>query len=209
MNFKRLKSTAITLGIFLALFWVSYAVTTKVFDKKEIKISHVKGHIFEIDLIDLSGYLEADENTELLPGSTFTIKPVITNNGTDGLFCFIKITMSTVIENRKERPIFSYTVSDNWTLIKETFEEGKCTRIYAYVEGESVCYIAPTATTNPLTESMTLDIDNFSFFTLDDEQLDVVVKGVGVWSQAEDMPDKPLEAWNRYSYLASLNGEDE
>ena len=95
--------------------------------------------------------------------------------------------MSTVIEGKKEIPIFTYSINDNnWKLVKELIENGKCTRLYACVDNNSsLLPIYPENFTPDLIESMTLDINNYSFATLTDEQLNVVVKGIGIWSDGE------------------------
>lgn len=205
---KKKKLLLFTFGAILLLIIMASA-TSQYWGKLSFKTQNTKGKFFKINL---SG--EPAAASELAPGDSFSIEPVIENLGTEGVFCFITIKMRRVSNNA---PAFSLSISnpESWRLLKQVnYEEdykSMCTQIYAYSyyqgANSELLVLYPEESTPPLTDKLTLSAGLTDFSSFDDEDVNVVVSGIGLSApQFGDISYDPGYVWNMY---LNVNGDDE
>ena len=213
---KRKKVLFLTFGIVILLIIVASA-TSQYWGKLSFKTQNTKGKFFKINLLG-----EPAAKYELTPGDSFTIEPVIENLGTEDICCFITIRMRRVSNNT---PAFSLSIydPDYWQFIKqENFEredKNMCTLIYAYsyykggysqgvnLRSLQMEILSPGLSTPKLTDRMTLSVGLTDFSMFDNDDVNVVVSGIGVaLSQLGDISTDPESVWGLY---LTMNGDDE
>ena len=205
---KKKKLSFFTFGIVILLIIVASA-TSQYWGKLSFKTQNTKGKFFKINLLG-----EPAATYELTPGDSFTIEPVIRNIGTEPIFCFITIKMR---RGANKAPAFSLSISDpeSWLLMKQVnFQEddkSMCTQIYAYSHYPGVSpemlALYPEESTPPLTDRLTLSVGLTDFSSFDDEDVNVVVSGIGLaFSQFGDISTDPEYVWGLY---LTVNGDDE
>ena len=135
MNKKAVK-IGIASGILLGTAIIVYAITSLFFTSSETsKLS--KKTVFQFNL---STDMKA---TEVGPGGSFDVKPVVYNDATEEMYIFIQVDMPTTVDG----VLYSFDVDNEWIPVSDN--DG--TIIYAYGSAEMTA-LQPGDSTIALTE---------------------------------------------------------
>lgn len=182
---KKVVKIAVVFGLFLGATMVVYAITSLFFTSSETsKLS--KKTKFKFDLTtDMT-------ETDVGPGDSFDVKPVINSDATEEMYAFIQVNMPITAEGE----LYTYDVDDGWTTIIDN--EG--TFVYAYADSE-MTVLQPGESTSALTEQMTMDeISNAEYASIDDINITITGYAIGT----EDVATDPVEAWEQCKAIENI-----
>ena len=125
-------------------------------------------------------------NTPVGPGDSFSISPVITNNGTNECYVFIEVVMPTF----DGANLYTYTVNSSW---KEVANENGSV-IFAYVASEDEMQVLSynESTTAPIDSLTMRDISYGDYAQIDDINVNVYSYAIGI----EEVSANPTECWS-------------
>lgn len=184
MNKKAVR-TGVACGIFLGTTIIVYAITALFFTNSETsKLS--KKTVFQFDLTtDMVA-------TEVGPGDSFDVKPVVYNDATEEMYVFIQVDMPTTADEA----LYSFDVGDEWTLV----ESDNDTVVYAYGDTE-MTVLSPGDSTIALTNQMIMQsISNAEYAVVDD--INVTITGYAIGT--EDVSANPTDAWNECKTIGNI-----
>ena len=182
---KKIITTGLWVGIFMATVIVAYAITTLFLAKSQTTVLSKK-KIFQFNL-----------NTNLVsgdvgPGDSFSVIPVIYNDATEDMYVFIQIDMPTVADSS----LYSFEVDDEWCVVNE--ENGKV--VYAYGNSD-MTVLNPGDSTTALTQHMIMKkISNAEYADIDDINITITGYAIGI----EDVSTVPIDAWNQCKAIGNL-----
>ena len=120
MNMKA-ASIGAACGLFVGTTIIVYAITTLFFSSSETS-NLLKKTVFQFDFTtDMA-------ETEVGPGDSFEVKPVIHNDATEEMYVFIRVDMPLTADGA----LYSFEIDDEWTLV----ENSNGTVVYAYGNNE-------------------------------------------------------------------------
>lgn len=182
---KRIVAIGSSIGAFMAVAIVAYAITN-LFFTSDYTTDLSKKQIFQFDLNT------GASNGEVGPGDSFDISPVIFNDATEEMYVFVKIQMP----EWNESPLYTFEVDDNWSLI----ESNEGSFIYAY-GCPYMTVLNPGESTSALTNQMTMcSISNADYSAIDDINVSIMGYAIGT----EDVDPSPSEAWSVCKQLGNL-----
>ena len=184
MNKKAVK-IGIASGILLGTAIIVYAITSLFFTSSETsKLS--KKTVFQFDL---STGMEA---TEIEPGDSFDVKPVVYNDATEEMYIFIQVDMPTTVDG----VLYSFDVDNEWIPVSDN--DG--TIIYAYGSAEMTA-LQPGDSTIALTERMTMiEMSNAEYASIDDINITITGYAIGT----EGVSVNPTEAWEQCKEIGNI-----
>ena len=182
---KKAGKIGIACGILLGTTIIAYAITSLFFTKSErSKLS--KKTVFQFDLsTDMSA-------TEVGPGDSFDVNPIVYNDATEEMYVFIQVDMPTTVNGA----LYSFDVDNAWTLV----ESGNDMGVYAYGDTE-MAVLSPGESTSALTKQMTMrSISNAEYAAVDDINITITGYAIGT----EDMSTNPTESWNQCMEIGNI-----
>ena len=182
---KKAGKIGIACGILLGTTIIAYAITSLFFTKSErSKLS--KKTVFQFDLsTDMSA-------TEVGPGDSFDVKPIVYNDATEEMYVFIQVDMPTIANGA----LYSFEVDNEWTLV----ESGNDTVVYAYGNTD-MTILSPGESTCALTNQMTMSsISNAEYAAVDDINITITGYAIGI----EDVSMNPTDAWNECKVIGDI-----
>lgn len=185
MNKKAVR-TGVTFGIFLGTTIVVYAITSLFFTNSETsKLS--KKTVFQFDLTtDMTA-------TDVGPGDSFYVKPVVYNDATEEMYVFIQVDMPITADGA----LYTFDIDDEWISVDD--HDG--TIIYAYASPEEMAALQPGDSTSALTEQMTMsEISNADYAAIEDINITITGYAIGT----EDVSANPAEAWNQCKLIGNI-----
>lgn len=182
---KNVVRTGVTCGILLGTTTIVYAITSLFFTNSETsKLS--KKMVFRFDLTT-----EMTE-TEVGPGDSFNVKPVVYSDATEEMYVFIQVDMP-VIGNEV---LYTFDADSEWCVVSE--EDG--TVVYAY-GGDDMTLLQPGESTSALTTQMTMkSITNAEYAGIDDINITITGYAMGT----EGMSTIPTDAWNECKEIGNI-----
>lgn len=182
---KKIITTGLLVGIFMATVIVAYAITT-LFLAKSQTTGLSKKKIFQFDLNT------SISSGEVGPGDSFSVSPVIRNDATEEMYVFIQIDMPTV----GNAFLYSFDVDSDWRVVCE--ETG--TIVYAYGNSD-MTVLSPGDSTTALTQQMTMKkISNAEYANIDDINITITGYAIGI----EGVSTVPIDAWNECKAIGKI-----
>ena len=184
MNKKAVRAGG-ACGILLGTTMVVYAITS-LFFTNSVTSKLSKKTVFQFDLsTDMAA-------TEVGPGDSFDVKPVVYSDATEEMYVFIQVDMPTTADG----VLYSFDVDDEWILVSDN--DG--TMVYAYANSEMTA-LQPGESTSALTERMTMkSISNAEYAGIDDINITITGYAMGT----EDMSTNPVGAWNECKTIGDI-----
>ena len=182
---KKLVKAGIACGVLLGTTIIAYAITTLFYTKSETS-QLSKKMVFQFDL-------ETDMTaTELGPGDSFDVKPVVTSDATEDMYVFIQVDMPETVDGA----LYTFEVKPEWIPVGD--RDGRI--VYAYADSE-MTPLQPGDSTSALTERMKMnEISNAEYAAIDDINITITGYAMGT----EDMSADPQEAWNQCKALGNI-----
>lgn len=182
---RRIITIGLWTGIFLAAAIVAYAITTLFLSKSQTS-EFSKKQIFQFDLdTGLS-------SSELGPGDSFAVSPVIFNDATEEMYVFIQVDMPETADGM----LYSFDADEEWTLV----ESGNGTVVYAYGMDE-MTLLGSGDSTSALTNQMTMQsISNAEYAGIDDINITITGYAIGT----EGVSTNPTDAWNECKAISEI-----
>ncbi len=182
---KRIITSGLWIGIFIATVIVAYAITSLFFTKSQTS-EFSKKQIFQFDLDTGLG------GGEVGPGDSFSVNPVIFNDATEEMYVFIQVDMPATADGA----LYSFDADDEWRFLSE---DGG-TVVYAYGSAEMTA-LSPGETTSALTSRMTMsEISNAEYAAIDD--INITITGYAIGTEGIDA--NPSEAWNQCKLIGNI-----
>lgn len=184
MNTKVVKTGA-ACGIFLGTTVVVYVITSLFFTSTETsKLS--KKTVFQFNLTtDMS-------ETEVGPGDSFDVKPVVYSDATEEMYVFIQVEMPVV----DDEALYSFNTDSEWCVVSE--DEG--TIVYAYGSAHMTA-LQPGESTSALTTQMIMkSITNAEYAVINDINITITGYAMGT----EGMSTIPADAWNECKTIGNI-----
>lgn len=183
--YKKAKSLGIAFGVFLAVGIVAYAITT-LFFSKSVTSELSKKTVFQFDLTT------AMTATEIGPGDSFDVKPVVYNDATEEMYVFIQVDMPETANGT----LYSFDADADWCLVSE--DSG--TVVYAYGNSE-MTVMSPGDSTSAMTSQMTMQsISNAEYAAVDDINITITGYAIGI----EDVSTNPTAAWEQCKLIGNI-----
>ena len=182
---KKAGKIGIVCGILLGTTIIAYAITSLFFTKSErSKLS--KKTVFQFDLsTDMSA-------TEVGPGDSFDVNPIVYNDATEEMYVFIQVDMPIIANGA----LYSFEVDNEWTLV----ESGNDTVVYAYGNND-MTILSPGESTSALTNQMTMSsISNAEYAVVDDINITITGYAIGI----ENVSMNPTDAWNECKVIGDI-----
>lgn len=182
---KKMVRTGVACGILLGTTIIVYAITSLFFTSSETsKLS--KKTVFQFDLsTDMTA-------TEVGPGDSFDVKPVIYSDATEEMYVFIEVDMPITADGM----LYLFDADNEWIPVSDN--DG--TIIYAYA-GSEMTALQPGDSTSALTEQMTMaEISNAEYATIDDINITITGYALGT----EDVSANPTEAWEQCKLIGNI-----
>ena len=130
--------------------------------------------------------------TEVGPGDSFYVKPLVYNDATEEMYAFIQVDLPT----KEGNAIYSFYVSDEWCVVSE--DGGS--KVYAYESAEMTA-LSPGESTSALTSRMTMsEISNAEYAAIDDINITITGYAIGT----EDVSTNPTEAWKQCKLIGNI-----
>lgn len=164
---------------------IVYAITSLLSSNSEtLKLS--KNKVFQFDLTtDMV-------STEMEPGDSFDVKPVVNSDATEEIYVFIQADMPTTVDGA----LYSFNADNEWIPVSDNDR----TIIYAYTNSEMTA-LQPGDSTSALTEQMTMDeISNAEYAAIDDINITITGYTIGT----EDVSANLIEAWNQCKLIGNI-----
>ena len=184
MNKKAFR-TGVACGILLGTTVIVYAITSLFFTSSETsKLS--KKTVFQFDL---TSEMVA---TEVAPGDSFKVKPVVYNDATEEMYVFIQVDMPTTEDGN----LYSFGVDAGWKQV----ESVNGTVVYAYGD-TGMTVLSPGESTTALTSEMTMkSISNAEYSAVDDINITITGDAIGT----EEVSTDPNGAWNECKAIGNI-----
>ena len=182
---KKVVKAGVACGIFLGTTVVVYAITSLFFTNSETsKLS--KKAVFQFNLTtDMA-------ETEVGPGDSFNVKPVVYSDATEEMYVFIQVDMLETANGM----LYSFAADVDWCFLSE--DQG--TVVYAYANSEMIA-LQPGESTSSLTEQMTMDeVSNAEYASIDDINITITGYAIGT----EDISSNPTESWNQCMEIGNI-----
>lgn len=182
---KKVIRIGVASGILLGTTIIVYAITSLFFKSSETsKLS--KKTVFQFDLTtDMA-------STEVGPGDSFDVKPVVYNDATEEMYVFIQVDIPTTVDG----VLYSFDADNEWIPVSNN----SGTIIYAYGITEMTA-LQLGESTSALTEQMTMDeISNAEYAAIDDINITITGYAIGT----EDVSANPTEAWNQCRLIGNI-----
>ena len=130
--------------------------------------------------------------TEVGPGDSFVVKPVVHNDATEEMYVFIQVDLPALVDG----DLYSFDVSEEWIPV----ESRNGTVVYAYGSTD-MTVVSPGESTSALTSQMTMQsISNEEFAAIDD--INIMVTGYAIGT--EDVSTNPVDAWNECKGIGNI-----
>ena len=184
MNQKVVR-TGIACGVSLGTTIVAYAITTLFFTSSQTSLLSKKT-IFQFDLAtDMMA-------TEVGPGDSFNVKPVVYNDATEEMYVFVQVDQPEMFEG----VLYSFEVNDEWIPVSDN----QGTIVYAYA-GSEMTALQPGEETSAMTERMKMnEISNAEYAAIDD--INITITGFAMGT--EDVSTTPKEAWDQCKEIGNI-----
>ena len=182
---KKVVRIGMASGILLGTAIIVYAITSLFFTSSETsKLS--KKTVFQFDLsTDM-------KVTEVGPGDSFDVKPVVYNDATEEMYVFIQVDMPEITNGL----LYSFDADADWCLVSE--DSG--TVVYAYGSTE-MTVLSPGDSTSALTERMTMaEMSNAEYAFIDDINITITGYAMGI----EGVSVNPTEAWEQCKEIGNI-----
>ena len=169
----------------MATVIVAYAITTLFFTKSQTS-EFSKKQIFQFDLNTGLG------SSEVGPGDSFSVAPVIFNDATEEMYVFLEIQMPTTPDGT----LYLFDADNEWRLVSENGG----TVVYAYGSTE-MTVLSPGDSTSALTSQMTMQsISNTEYAAIDDINITITGYAIGT----EGVSTNPTDAWNECRSIGNI-----
>lgn len=181
----KLRKIGIAIGTLLGTTFIAYAITSLFFSDSETS-NLSKKTLFQFEL---STDMVA---TEVGPGDSFDVKPLVYNDATEEMYVFIQVDLPT----NQGNAIYSYNVSNDWCVV----HENNGSKIYAYADSVmTVLYQGES--TSSLTEQMTMNsMNNAEYADIDDINITITGYAIGT----EGISTNPVDAWNQCKIIGNI-----
>lgn len=182
---KKLVKAVIVCGVLVLTTVIAYAITT-LFFTKSVTSQLSKKMVFQFDL-------ETDMTaTEVGPGESFDVKPVVTSDATETMYVFIQVDMPETFDGA----LYTFEVHPDWIPVGDS--DGRI--VYAYA-GSEMTPLQPGDSTSALTEQMTMkSISNAEYAGVDDINISITGYAIGT----EDVSADPQEAWEQCKAIGEI-----
>lgn len=186
----------IACGVLLASAMAAYAITS-LFVSQSVTSHLSKKQVFQIVLDDNIG------NSEVGPGDSFPVSPVVFNDATEEMYVFVQIQMPAYSGTPQQQPedslLYTFIAGADWTLV----ESGNGSVAYAYTSGnDGVIALQPGESTSALTTHMTMrSITNAEYAAIDDINIKITCYAVGT----DGMSTNPSDAWNECKTIGEVS----
>ena len=182
---KKLVKAVIVCGVLVLTTVIAYAITT-LFFTKSVSSQLSKKMVFQFDL-------ETDMTaTEVGPGESFDVKPVVTSDATEAMYVFIQVDMPETFDGA----LYTFEVHPDWIPVGDS--DGRV--VYAYA-GSEMTPLQPGDSTSALTEQMTMkSISNAEYAGVDDINISITGYAIGT----EDVSADPQEAWEQCKAIGEI-----
>lgn len=182
---KKLVKAVIVCGVLVLTTVIAYAITT-LFFTKSVTSQLSKKMVFQFDL-------ETDMTaTEVGPGESFDVKPVVTSDATEAMYVFIQVDMPETFDGA----LYTFEVHPDWIPVGDS--DGRI--VYAYA-GSEMTPLQPGDSTSALTEQMTMkSISNAEYAGVDDINISITGYAIGT----EDVSADPQEAWEQCKAIGEI-----
>ena len=184
MNKKAVR-IGVACGILLGATMIVYAITSLFFTNSETSKLNKKT-VFQFNLTtDMSA-------TEVGPGDSFDVKPVVYSDATEEMYVFIQVDMPTLVDG----DLYSFDVNEEWIPV----ESRNGTVVYAYGSTD-MTVVSPGENTCELTSQMTMQsISNTEYAAVDDINITITGYAIGI----EDVSTNPTDAWNECKTIGNI-----
>ena len=182
---KKAVRIGVACGILLGATMIVYAITSLFFTNSETSKLNKKT-VFQFNLTtDMSA-------TEVGPGDSFDVKPVVYSDATEEMYVFIQVDMPTTVDGA----LFLFDTDNDWCVVCE--DSGKV--VYAYGDTE-MTVLSPGESTSALTNQMTMkSISNAEYTAIDDINITITGYAIGT----EDMSTNPVDSWNECKTIGDI-----
>lgn len=131
-------------------------------------------------------------STEVGPGDSFDVRPIVYSDATEEMYVFIQVDMPTTTDG----VLYSFEVDSEWVPVSDN----NGTIVYAYA-GSDMTALQPGDSTSALTEQMTMEeISNAEYAAVDDINITITGYAIGT----EDMSANPIEAWEQCKLIGNI-----
>ena len=184
MNKKAVR-IGVACGILLGATMIVYAITSLFFTNSETSKLNKKT-VFQFNLTtDMSA-------TEVGPGDSFDVKPVVYSDATEEMYVFIQVDMPTTVDGA----LFLFDTDNDWCVVCE--DSGKV--VYAYGDTE-MAVLSPGESTSALTKQMTMrSISNAEYAAVDDIDITITGYAIGI----KDVATNPTDTWNECKSIGNI-----
>lgn len=184
-----MNKKAVRIGVFcgslLGTTILVYAITS-LFFTNSVTSELSKKVVFQFDLTtDMTA-------TEVGPGDSFVVKPVVHNDATEEMYVFIQVDLPALVDGN----LYLFDVNEEWIPV----ESRNGTVVYAYGNTD-MTVVSPGESTSALTSQMTMQsISNEEFAAIDD--VNIMVTGYAIGT--EDVSTNPVDAWNECKEIGNF-----
>ena len=174
----------------------AYAITS-LFVSQSVTSHLSKKQIFQIVLDDNIG------NSEVGPGDSFPVSPVVFNDATEEMYVFVQIQMPASSGTSQQQPedslIYTFIAGADWTFVESDHESV----VYAYTSGnDGMTPLQPGEKTSALTTQMTMrSITNAEYAAIDDINIKITCYAVGT----DGVSTNPSDAWNECKTIGNVS----
>ena len=184
MNKKAVR-IGVACGILLGATMIVYAITSLFFTNSDTSKLNKKT-VFQFNLTtDMSA-------TEVGPGDSFDVKPVVYSDATEEMYVFIQVDMPTTVDGA----LFLFDTDNDWCVVCE--DSGKV--VYAYGDTE-MTVLCPGESTSALTNQMTMrSISIAEYAAIDDINVTITGYAIGI----EGVSTNPTDAWNECKAIGNI-----
>lgn len=182
----RTRRTLLGFAVALVASTLTINAVTRYYAFRSESSDFAKKHIFAFELITGLGF------SELGPGDSVSVRPMIRSNSTEEMYVFIDVRMPF----HGGLPLYDFAVDEDWTLVEST--EGSL--VYAYANS-GMETLFPGDETSILTNRLTMkSIPVYEYAYIEDVNVTFYAYGIGV----EDVPANPESAWEIAKELFGL-----
>ena len=181
---KRLTTILITMALLMTTTVVAYALVTYITSETQTS-SFTKKEYFEMECSEIFA-----ETSEVGPGDTVSINPIITSESSVDMFAFIRVE----IPMYDGVGLYDLTVNDGWRLVESGESNGTWVEVYRYDD-----VLTPDQSTTVLADKLTIKNMTLAEFA---EISDVNVSMTGFACRVSDVAGID-EAWD---YIKSEAG---
>ena len=182
---KKLVKAGIVCGVLLGTTVIAYAITTLFFTKS------VTSQLSKKMVVQFGRDTDMAA-TEVGPGESFDVRPVVTSDATEEMYVFIQVDMPETVDGA----LYAFEANPEWIPVGD--RDGRI--VYAYTDSE-VTPLQPGDSTSALTEQMTMkSISNAEYAAIDD--INITIPGYAMGT--EDVSANPTEAWEQCKLIGNI-----